>query len=368
MPASEDLPAFEEIVAELRLLRERGLVRIRHTELPFLRRIAARAVAGGPAGVEALLRAAVENLTGTDLGSSAAATFGLNRGARDRPAQTRRQSAALVYNVSTERFRKYHERIVIEHVADEILKLATARTVPADPQLPRPDVTSETVLDGRIGGIHLPLVVHVEPVELITGVSIVVVPTNVYMALPPHFKLSVSAAVRRAAAIRSPDGGIVRDVVAEEISDWMSKYGRTGLAVAPGTIVPTSAGEMETRGVRRLYHVAVTAPRPGTNDYDVEPTAIAACVRNVLGTARGEREEYEPPLASIGFPLLGAGHGGLDPAVSFDWIWSTLARDISERGPWDIHFISRHQAVADVIIRRLAELGVIDGGQAADGP
>jgi hypothetical protein len=103
------------------VLRVRSLVRIPHTDLPELRK-----VAGGdasPADVEAILRAAVGNLGGGELGDAAAATFGLSSGARDRPAKDRRRRAALVYGVSVEQFRKSHERIVIEQVAEELLKL-----------------------------------------------------------------------------------------------------------------------------------------------------------------------------------------------------------------------------------------------------
>lgn len=113
-----------DIVADLRLLRERGLVRIRHTELTALRRavsLSPSALAEGPDGsgpraIEALLRAAVANLGGGQLAAAAEHTFGLNRGGRDRPAQDRRQRAAQEYSVSQERFRKYHERVVIHFI------------------------------------------------------------------------------------------------------------------------------------------------------------------------------------------------------------------------------------------------------------
>jgi len=72
----------------------------------------------------------VENLGGGSLGAAAAATFGLARGARDMPAADRRRRAALVYGVSVERFRKYHERIVMEQVAEEILKWCIASAPP----------------------------------------------------------------------------------------------------------------------------------------------------------------------------------------------------------------------------------------------
>src|SRR5690242_18112518 len=128
MEATPELPALDEIIAELRLARERGLVRLRHTDLTALVRVAGRmglasATGGGHGGVEALLRSAVENLGGGSLGGAASATFGLGRGERDMAAQDRRRRAALTYNVSVERFRKHHERIVLEQVAEEILKL-----------------------------------------------------------------------------------------------------------------------------------------------------------------------------------------------------------------------------------------------------
>src|SRR5215469_3032118 len=43
--APPGVPALEEIVADLRVLRERGLVRIRHSDLPALRYAAERAEA-----------------------------------------------------------------------------------------------------------------------------------------------------------------------------------------------------------------------------------------------------------------------------------------------------------------------------------
>lgn len=364
MPASPDFPAHEDIVLELRVLRERGLGRLRHTDLPLLRQIADRSIAGaaaggGHGGVEALLRAAVAKLRGTEFGSAAEATFGLTAGTRGKPAPVRRRAAAYACNVSVDRFRKHHEGLVLEQVAEEILKLASARTTAADPQLSPPDAASHTVLHGRIGDVAVTVVVHVELVELISDIDIVVAPTNVYLEPPQHYKSSVSAAVRRAAAIRTADGRIVRDVVADEIHSWMAAHGRTGLPVAPGTVVPTSAGHMLEQRVYRIYHVAVAAPRPGTNDYDVEPSAIATGVRNVLAKARGECELSDPPLRSIAFPLLGAGRGGLDPAVSFDWMWPSLARDIGDNGPWQVHFISRNRAVAAVIIGKLAGAGFL---------
>jgi len=366
MQAREGVPGFESILADLRVLRERGLVRLRHSDLAELGRAAAyssvlAAAGGGPGAVEALLRAAVDNLGEGSLGAAATVSFGLARGSRDQPAQDRRRRAALVYGVSVERFRKHHEKVVLEQVAEEILKLCMAAD-PADWPVAGPvELDRQLVLAGQVGGFRIPIIVHVEPVELLAGVDVIVVPTNVYLELPQHFKSSVSAAVRRAGARRGADGGIMTDVVGDEIQAWMSRHGRPGLPVAPGTVVSTSPGQLSARGVRRIYHAAVTSPRPGTNVYDVEPAAIAASVRNVLATARAEHRLLGPAPTSLGFPLLGAGRGGLHPATSFAWLWTSLEREIREDDHLEIHFLTRRRSSADLIIAGLTESGAVPG-------
>ncbi len=377
MPASQQLPTIDELVSDLRVLRERGLVRLRHSDLPNLREIAQRIGPAGSAdpassagGIEEVLGAAVRSLGDSELGRAAQATFGLDRGMRDRAAQDRRRRAALIYGVSVERFRKHHERIVLEQVAEELLKLAMealASLAASAPRSRRPAPGTRVVVSGQLAGLDLRVTVHVQPVELLSGVDIVVVPTNSYLELPQSFKSSVSAAIRRMAAVKNADGQVVIDVVADELTSWLSKYARPGLPVAPGTVAPTSSGELLRQGIRRLYHVAVVSPKPFSNEYVVEPSAIAAGVRNILEAGRVERTLFSPPLRSIAFPLLGAGRGGLDPGTSFEWLWSALAREvsaeisaeISAEDPWELHFFSREQAQAEIMIARLAADGLV---------
>jgi hypothetical protein len=361
MPEDPQLPPVADVIAELRLIRERSLVRLRHSDLPGLSLAASRtamAADQGSGAIEVLLRAAVTNLGGGDLGAGTVATFGLSRGARGTAAPDRRRRAALAYGVSVERFRKHHERIVIEQVAEEILKLCQEPAQPGEPAASA-DYGPKILLAGRAGDSAFPIVVHIEPVELLSNVDIIVVPENTYLELPQPFKSSVSAAVRNAAAIRSADGEIVTDVIGNELRSWIARHGRPGLPVAPGTIVPTSPGQLVSQGIRRIYHAAVVSPRPGTNRYDVNLTAIAITVRNALALARRERPLFEPELRSVGFPLLGAGRGSLNPATSFAWLWTSLSRDIEENGPWEIHFITQQQALADLIVSKLAEVGAI---------
>jgi O-acetyl-ADP-ribose deacetylase (regulator of RNase III) len=358
VPEQRDPISLENIVADLRLLRERGLVHIRHTELSSLRRAAGRtrvvaAADTDPRAVEILLRAAVENLGDGPLGSAAAQTFGLNRGARDRPAQDRRRRAAQEYRVSVERFRKYHERIIIEQVAEEILKLCPPIAASSRPDPGPPEVAAETRLEGRAGNTIFPVIVHVEPVELLRGVDVIVTPANLYLEMSQPYKVSVSAAVRRASARRTPDGSVTESTVTDELRSWIIEHGRPGLPVTAGTVAATSSGDLIEHGVRRIYHAAIASPRPGTNDYDVEPTCIAQAVHAVFATARSERELFRPRLNSLGFPLLGAGRGGLDPATSFAWIWAALEREMRGADAWEIHFITRQRSTADVILAGL---------------
>jgi O-acetyl-ADP-ribose deacetylase (regulator of RNase III) len=368
VPDAPGVPGVEDIVRDLRVLRERGLVRLRHSDLPALRQAAARssvaaAAGGGPGAVEALLRAAADNLGGGSLGAAAEHTFGLARGARDHAAQDRRRRAALAYGVSVERFRKHHERLVLEQVAEEVVKLCPA----AEPRREaRPAEFSRQVrLAGHAGSARFPVIVHTEPVELLSGVDILVVPQNLYLQMPQHFKSSVAAAVRRAAAVRGQRGEIMSDVIDLEVRAWLSQNARPGLPVAAGTVAATSSGAMAAQGIRRIYHAALTSPHPGTNDYDVDPTVIAQVVHNVSTAARAERDQFDPPLRSVGFPLLGAGRGGMDPGTSFSWLWTAIERDFRTNGPWELHFITRRRLTADLIISRLAEAGI---GGADPGP
>jgi O-acetyl-ADP-ribose deacetylase (regulator of RNase III) len=363
MASPRDVPTLEQVVADLRVLRERGLVRLRHTDLPHLRQAAQRAdpaaAARGEFGaIEAVIRTAVDNLGGGTLGTAALATFGLGRGNRDMPAPDRRRRAALAYGVSIERFRKYHERIVLEQVAEEILKLAE---LPAAGPLGhgRAELERQIRLGGEIKGQRFPIVIHIEPVELLQAVDVLVVPANVYLELPQHFKSSIAAAVRRAAALRSADGEILTDVISDELRTWVQAHGHAGLPVAPGTVVPTSPGGMAGQGIRRIYHAAVVVPRPGTNDYDVDLTAIATSVRKVLALARADPLFGDRAARSVAFPLLGAGRGALGAATSFTWLWTALERDMQENGPWDVHFVTRRRVVADLIADRLGAAGAV---------
>jgi O-acetyl-ADP-ribose deacetylase (regulator of RNase III) len=215
------------------------------------------------------------------------------------------------------------------------------------------ELAAEIRMEGNCGTAMFPVTVHVEPVELLRDVDVVVAPTNVYLEMPQPYKASISAALRRAAARRGLDGAIVAD----ELRSWVSRHGRPGLPVAAGSVAVTSAGALSEQGIRRIYHAAVATPRPGTNDYDVIPTAITQAVYAAFAIARNERLRFTPPLKSLGFPLLGAGRGGLEPTSSFAWIWAALEREIPRDNTWAIHFITHQRATAEVIVAGISRSG-----------
>jgi hypothetical protein len=367
-----EIPTADDLVADLRVLRLKGLVQLRHTELPNLRRAAAmysaltsplmadgRITPASPQAMEDLLRKAVASIGGSVLQLAAVATFGLEPGMRDKSAQERRIKAARCCHVSVDRFRRSQENTVIGQVAEQMLLLIDPPE-PADPPVSAgPEPRRLVSYRGRVDGHSLRVVVRYQRVELLTDADIVVVPTNSYLELPHSYNPSVSAAVRRMAATVNQEGHVDRDVVAEELAAWIKANGGPGFAVPAGTVAPTGSGEMSRQRIRRLYHVAVAVPRPQTSNYVVDLPAIIAGVRNVLMLARTERTSMDPAPRSIAFPLLGAGRGGLPPEESFEWLWSALMREVAETASWEVQFFDREQDRAELIMAKLVQNGLV---------
>jgi O-acetyl-ADP-ribose deacetylase (regulator of RNase III) len=345
-------PEFEEIVSDLRLLRRHGLTRLRQTPLPALSAVLQAAFQsnaepdadGFPGELERLLRAAAGGLGG-NMATAAEYTFGLAAGTRDWPVGDRRRRAAQVYGVSTERFRKHHEALIVNELAGRLMDLCrhhsgSGRSGPRMLHL-------TGVLDGRTR----PVTVHAMPVEMLRDVDVVVCPGNTYLELPQIFKSSFAASLRRASATVDSVGEVLDDTIQRELSAWMHENARPGLPVAPGTVTPTGAGQLEGMGIRRVYHAAVAAPRQGVEGYEVTPAAVARSVRNVFLLAEAERSAFDPPLTSICLPLLGAGRGGLDPDTSFTWTWAALDRELRADDPWELSFVARSTPAIDAIVR-----------------
>ncbi|MFH9369018.1 hypothetical protein ACH4K8_25445 [Streptomyces anulatus] len=363
------------LVAELKAVRRAGLVRLRGVELTALRRAVEHEGSGG--SVEGLLRQAVTGMDAGTLRTAAAYTLGLAQGTRDWPAADRRRRAAEVYGVSVERFRKDHEVMVLDQIAEAVILLLdtaaalarpadgavpgtapTDRTVPADGTVPAVGGTrTHRVVEVPAGGRTLPLTVHVHPVDLLRDVDVVVSPANTHLALPETYKSSVAASLRRAGSVRGVTGDLVADPVSDELRAWALRHGTAGRPVLPGTVVATAGGALATRGVRRIYHAVVTVPRAGTNDYEVLPADITRSVTRVFEVMAAERAGEWPRLRSVCFPLLGAGRGGLPRQVSLDAIWAAVEAEAARGADWDVHVVVRDARAADLVERLPARVG-----------
>ncbi|MFF2658849.1 hypothetical protein ACFVUH_15955 [Kitasatospora sp. NPDC058032] len=370
-----DLPDHASVLREVRQLRRVGLVRLRELELPALARAADMIdlPAGReprPAAVERLVRLAVTRIDPGNLHTAAEYSLGLAQGTRDWPPADRRKRAAGVYGVSVERFRKHHEALVLGEVAEQVIRMAVraAQSRRAEQAGEAGDVgplasasSGHRSLRVRVGERTALVTVHVHPVDLLRDVDVVVSPTNTYLALPEPYKSSVSASLRRVGALRGSTGELVEDLVHDELRRWAARHGAPGRAALPGTVAAVGPGALVEQGIRRIYHAAVAVPRLGTNDYDVLPADVTRAVARALAVLGEEYRQFDPPLRSICFPLLGSGRGGLPYEVSLGMLWAAVEAELIRGAQWEVHLVVRRAAAADLIERQLTAAKDIDG-------
>ncbi|MCX4764289.1 Appr-1-p processing protein [Streptomyces sp. NBC_01275] len=355
----DGLPDRADLVRELRHLRRGGLPALQALVPEALRAVTLHAgYADGEDdladGAERLIRAAAERLGADDLiGRAAQCTFGLLPGRRGDPAADRRRAAALVYGVTSERFRHSQERQVVEQLAGAVL--AEARE-PRGARAPRPTATGarpqqtpgarpavvpRTGLPGRAG--NRPVTVHISPIELLRDIDVLVSSENVHLEMSKSFRPTVSGALRRSAVVGCASEGPVADVLADELAAWVRA--RPGvLPLRPGTIVPTGPGALAARGVRRVYHAALAVPDGLA--YRVDPQHIATAVTGCFARARQDRADGLPGLRSICFPLLGAGRGGLDRRTSVEWLRWAIEDALTADPDWSVHVVTRYPEAA----------------------
>lgn len=192
--------------------------------------------------------------------------------------------------------------------------------------------------------------VHSGPIDQISDVDIVATSENTYMQMAMTFKPSVSGRIRRASAKKGPTGEILDDIVCDELNEWLRQNGRFGLPVEPGTVAPTSSGTLEKRNVHRIYHAAIGSPVHGTDKFTVNPLTVAQAVHNTFDVARRERLELDLPLRSICFPLFGAGLGGLNAEVCFEWMWRAVDQELQHDDTWEIHFCTWSVPETEIVL------------------
>ncbi|MFJ4520993.1 macro domain-containing protein [Streptomyces sp. NPDC088810] len=381
------LPSHENLVAELRELRRRGLPGLRHCTRDALREAAVAAgLCAGPddeqTGIEELLGAAVRRLAGghpvrdddscDPLARAAAHSFGIFAARRGVPGTDRRKAAAGVYGVTTERFRKSQEHDVIAELAAAVLAVAREAltgTAPAQrvdsvresgtPAVAAPPVHAVPLVAGvpsRRPGVRpvtaAPagrITVRVCPIEDVRNVDVLVSSENTYLEMSKTFRPTVSGALRRAAALRDASGEIVDDVLSRELGVWLRTHGRTGLPVRPGTVVATSSGALAAHGVRRIHHAAIATPVGDGDRYHVSPAVLGEVVRTSFELARQESEFLSLPMSSICFPLLGSGRGGLPVETAARRLLDAVRAELRRDPSWSVLLVTMAESHARLL-------------------
>jgi hypothetical protein len=128
-PMLSDRPSSEALVADLKVLREKGLLRLEELRLSALlgagRTISADERATDQVVIEIALRKAIERVGGGAYGESAAALFGLEQGTRTRNSRLRRELAAGKLGRTADTFRKRYEPTMLAGIATQILALCS---------------------------------------------------------------------------------------------------------------------------------------------------------------------------------------------------------------------------------------------------
>ncbi len=403
VPSFRDAAVHGQVVAELRVLRERGLMRLRRLTLPTLALLAADATgAADGRAVEALLRQAVAALGEEEIGRAAGYLFGLVPGTIGRRGSERREAAAAIYGVAAETFRKEPERLLLERVAEEVIRLAPPRTRGSTLDPPGGGAASVAALgvqqwgvtgavrrgmsarapggrearaalvralaraqtaagtgaplvgpiEVRVAGEAARVVVEGGGMEELRGVALLVSSENTYLQPSPIFARTLSGQLRNAAAVRDASGAVTEDPVAEQLEAWLVRHGRRGLPVEPGVVVPTSPGVLARRGVQRILHAAVACPLAGSGGFDVPDLGVRRAVRECFALARLERRA-DPRVSSIAFPLLGAGGGGLTPQASIGLLWPTIRDELAQDPGWQVHLCAWTPAEAVPVLQAL---------------
>jgi O-acetyl-ADP-ribose deacetylase (regulator of RNase III) len=173
----------------------------------------------------------------------------------------------------------------------------------------------------------------------VTGVDVWVNSENTFMRMSDRFHETISGAIRFYGAERDTGGHIVRDLIANELSDKVA-----GKApVQPAVAISTGPGHLrESNNVRAIIHVA--AVQIGEDLTRLQLQAIDTCVFNVLREAERLAAELDPPIRSVIFPLFGTGSGRGDRESTARMMVDAVAdylRHHEGSGLCDIYFSAR---------------------------
>lgn len=138
-------------------------------------------------------------------------------------------------------------------------------------------------------------------IEEVRDVDIWVNPENTDMQMARFYDLSISGVIRYYGALRSPNGRVTDDLVANELKSLLGN----NAPVAPATVYVTEPGELKKENnVKKIFHVATVRGEVGIGYIPVEN--IQYCVIRALKEADSEMWK-SLDIETILIPLLGTG-------------------------------------------------------------
>jgi O-acetyl-ADP-ribose deacetylase (regulator of RNase III) len=194
--------------------------------------------------------------------------------------------------------------------------------------------------------------INAKYIALVTGdirnvrfVDIWVNSENTNMQMARFYDRSISGIIRYLAAEKDDFGNVVKDIVANELSQ---KLGDT-LYVQPATVIVTNSGKLQqTHNVKALFHVASVQGEVGHGYCSVQN--LGSCIGNALRMADSENLKTMD-LKTILFPLLGTGTARRDAEENIRTLLKA-AVDYIERNPNSslecIFFIARTDVDLDM--------------------
>lgn len=132
---------------------------------------------------------------------------------------------------------------------------------------------------------------------------------NDHLFMDQTSKHTVSASLHAFSADWDEAGRLVKDVVQVELDRLADNM---TLPLPPGTVVVTSAGNLETNNVRHILHAVAVTTQPDHRFKAVSRVQLGRCVTNVLSRVDelNRRRHSQNPLKRIVMPIFGSGEGG----------------------------------------------------------
>jgi hypothetical protein len=160
---------------------------------------------------------------------------------------------------------------------------------------------------------------------------------NTNMIMARYLERSISSVIRYHGAKKKRSGLISEDTIADALRAAMDGDD----SVPPGTVIPTTAGDLEkSHNVKRIFHAASVVGQPTLGFTPIQDPGH--CVTNALVLADSE-DMRDAKIRSLLFPLfgMGQGRGQLEDAYRLISCAYQYLQNHPNSGVKEIYFMSR---------------------------